>query len=110
MRSVYPIPENIRFYPAHLKDLGYNTANNVKKDCNTIDQPEVWDVSSIEAHYKNREGGRPFFYIQNLMTTHESRLHDPIDTLIHDSVNAPVTPYHPDNETVRRDWGIIMTK
>ena len=104
MRSMYPIPENIRFYPAYLKDLGYHTTNNVKKDYNTIDQPEVWDESSQEAHYSDRTEGQPFFHIRNLTTTHESRLHDPIDTLIHDPAEAPVPPYHPDTETVRRDW------
>lgn len=104
MRSVYPIPDNIRFYPAYLKDLGYHTTNNVKKDYNTVDQPEVWDESSSEAHYRDRTGGQPFFHIRNFTTTHESRLHDPIDTLIHDPEQAPVPPYHPDNETVRRDW------
>lgn len=104
MRSVYPIPDNIRFYPAYLKDLGYYTTNNVKKDYNTVDQPEVWDESSNEAHYRNRAEGQPFFHIRNLMTTHESRLHDPIDTLIHDPADAPVPPYHPDTETVRKDW------
>jgi arylsulfatase A-like enzyme len=104
MRSRVPIPENIRFYPSYLKEIGYHTTNNVKKDYNTIDQPEVWDESSTEAHYRNRAEGQPFFHIRNLTTTHESRLHDPIDTLIHDPADAPVPPYHPDTETVRRDW------
>lgn len=104
MRSTYPIPENIRFYPAYLKEAGYHTTNNQKKDYNTIDQPEVWDASSGEAHYRDREEGQPFFHIRNLMTTHESRLHDPIDTLIHDPDEAPVPPYHPATETIKRDW------
>ncbi|MDZ7720785.1 MAG: sulfatase-like hydrolase/transferase [Balneolaceae bacterium] len=104
MRSTYPIPENIRFYPAYLKEAGYHTTNNVKKDYNTIDQPEVWDESSGEAHYSDRAEGQPFFHIRNFTTTHESRLHDPIDTLIHDPDDAPVPPYHPNTETVRRDW------
>lgn len=104
MRSTVPIPEHIRFYSSYLKEIGYYTTNNVKKDYNTIDQPDVWDESSAEAHYRNREAGQPFFHIRNLTTTHESRLHDPIDTLIHDPAEAPVPPYHPDTETVRRDW------
>jgi arylsulfatase A-like enzyme len=104
MRSVYPIPDNIRFYPAYLKDLGYHTTNNQKKDYNTIDQPEVWDESSGDAHYRDRSGEQHFFHIRNLTTTHESRLHDPIDTLIHDPDDATVPPYHPDNKTVRQDW------
>lgn len=104
MRSVYPIPDDIRFYPAYLKDIGYHTTNNVKKDYNTVDQPEVWDESSDEAHYSDRDERQPFFHIRNFTTTHESRLHDEIDTLIHDPAEAPVPPYHPDTETVRRDW------
>ncbi|MEX0647245.1 MAG: sulfatase-like hydrolase/transferase [Balneolaceae bacterium] len=104
MRSTYPVPENIRFYPAYLKDLGYHTTNNVKKDYNTNDQPEVWDESSNDAHYRDRAVGQPFFHIRNSTTSHESRLHDPIDTLIHDPDDAPVPPYHPDTDIVRRDW------
>lgn len=104
MRSVYPVPNNIRFYPEYLKEAGYHTTNNVKKDYNTVDQPEVWDESSGEAHYQDREEGQPFFHIRNFTTTHESRLHDPIDTLIHNPAEAPLPPYHPDTEVVRRDW------
>lgn len=39
--------------------------------------------------------GTPVFYIRNLTTTHESPLHDPIYTLIHDPADASVPPYHP---------------
>lgn len=104
MRSNYPVPDFVKFFPKYLKEAGYYTTNNAKKDYNTIDQPEVWDKSSDEAHYGDRAEGQPFFHVRNLTTTHESRLHDPIDTLIHDPADAPVPPYHPDTETVRRDW------
>lgn len=57
MRSTYPIPEFIRFFPRYLREAGYYTSNNAKKDYNTIDQPEAWDESSNEATYKNRKPG-----------------------------------------------------
>ncbi len=104
MRSTYPIPEEIQFFPKYLQEAGYHTTNNRKKDYNTVDQPEVWDESSGEAHYRDREEGQPFFHVRNITISHESSLHDPIDTLIHDPEEAPVPPYHPRTETVKRDW------
>lgn len=104
MRSTFPIPDAIRFYPHYLQEAGYHTTNNRKKDYNTVDQPEVWDESSGEAHYRDRAEGQPFFHIRNLTVSHESSLHASIDTLIHDPDEAPVPPYHPETETVQRDW------
>ncbi|MFH5885226.1 sulfatase-like hydrolase/transferase [Halalkalibaculum sp. DA3122] len=104
MRSTFPIPEQIRFFPKYLRDAGYHTTNNVKKDYNTIDQPEAWVESSDSATYKTREPGQPFFHVRNFTTTHESRLHDPIDTLIHDPEEMELPPYHPATAEIKRDW------
>ena len=104
MRSTYPVPDFVKFFPRYLREAGYYTTNNSKKDYNTVDQPEAWDESSNTAHYNNREAGQPFFHVRNLFVTHESQLHAPIDTLIHDPAQMQVPPYHPDTDTVRRDW------
>ncbi|WP_234572728.1 sulfatase-like hydrolase/transferase [Rhodohalobacter sp. 614A] len=104
MRSTYPVPDFVKFFPRYLREAGYYTTNNVKKDYNTVDQPEAWDESSNTAHYRNREEGQPFFHIRNFTTTHESQLHTPIDTLIHDPDQMLVPPYHPDTDSVRADW------
>lgn len=104
MRSTYPVPDFVKFFPRYLREAGYYTTNNVKKDYNTVDQPEAWDESSNTAHYRNREEGQPFFHIRNFTTTHESQLHAPIDTLIHDPGQMQIPPYHPDSDTVRADW------
>lgn len=104
MRSDYPIPQEIQFFPKYLQEAGYHTTNNQKKDYNTVDQPKVWDESSGEAHYRDREEGQPFFHVRNIFTSHESSLHDPIDTLIHNPEQAPVPPYHPKTEAVKKDW------
>ncbi|MEE8308621.1 MAG: sulfatase-like hydrolase/transferase, partial [Gammaproteobacteria bacterium] len=63
MRSGYKIPGEIRFYPSYLREAGYYTSNNSKKDYNTVDQPDAWDESSEEASYRNRADGQPFFHI-----------------------------------------------
>ena len=106
MRSSYPVPDFVRFYPAYLKEAGYYCTNNVKKDYNTIDQPEVWDESSREATYKNREPGQPFFAIFNFTTSHESSIHSfiPNDSLMHDPETVPIPPYHPRTPEMEHDW------
>jgi arylsulfatase A-like enzyme len=103
MRSTFRVPDFIRFFPAYLQDVGYHTTNNSKKDYNTVDQPEVWNESSSEAHYSDRDEGQPFFHVRNLTVSHESSLHPPIDTLHHDPEKMLVPPYHPDTDVVRRD-------
>lgn len=104
MRSTFRVPDFVRFFPAYLQNAGYHTTNNSKKDYNTLDQPEVWNESSREAHYSDRDEGQPFFHVRNLTVSHESSLHPPIDTLHHDPGKMSVPPYHPNTETVRRDW------
>jgi len=42
MRSSFKIPDDIRFYPEYLRDAGYYTSNNYKKDYNTVDRPQAW--------------------------------------------------------------------
>lgn len=112
MRSTYPIPELIRFYPRYLREAGYYTTNNSKKDYNTIDQPEAWDESSKMATYHNRQKGQPFFAVFNSSITHESSIHDSIPTedLRHDPQKVPIPPYHPATEAMKHDWAQYYDK
>lgn len=110
MRSNYPIPEMIKFFPRYLRDAGYYTSNNDKKDYNTIDQPEAWDESSNTATYKNRKTGQPFFSVINLMVSHESSLHQPMEQLDHDPEKVPIPPYHPRTEEMKHDWAQYYDK
>jgi arylsulfatase A-like enzyme len=104
MRSTYPIPETVRFFPEYLREAGYHTTNNRKKDYNTVDRAEAWVESSETASYRTRAPGQPFFHVRNFTVTHESSLHDPIDTLLHDPEAMIVPPYHPVTEAVKTDW------
>lgn len=106
MRSTYPLPAMVKFFPRYLREAGYYTTNNAKKDYNTIDQPEAWDESSQRATYRNRKPGQPFFAVFNIGISHESQLHTriPADKLRHDQEKAPVPPYHPRTTDVKHDW------
>ncbi|MGV3639831.1 MAG: sulfatase-like hydrolase/transferase, partial [Adhaeribacter sp.] len=110
MRSTYPIPAAFRFFPHYLRQAGYYTSNNVKKDYNTVDQPGAWDESSRKAGYKNRRPGQPFFAVFNLTTTHESSLHNPVAQLQHDPEKVPIPPYHPRTPEMKHDWAQYYDK
>ena len=110
MRSGYKIPDEVRFYPGYLRDAGYYTTNNAKKDYNTVDQPDAWDESSSEASYRNRAVGQPFFHIVNLGVTHESRLHYGSIATNHDPDAMQLAPYHPDTPEARNDYAVYYDR
>ncbi|MGV3504502.1 MAG: sulfatase-like hydrolase/transferase [Adhaeribacter sp.] len=110
MRSTYPIPEAFKFFPHYLRQAGYYTTNNVKKDYNTVDQREAWNESSGKATYKNRKPGQPFFAVFNLTMTHESSLHKPVAQLQHDPEKVPMPPYHPRTKEMEHDWAQYYDK
>ncbi len=71
-----PMPEGLRMFPACLREAGYYTTNNAKKDYNAIEGPGVWDESSRNASWRNRpEKSQPFFHMESHGQSHESSLH-----------------------------------
>ncbi|GIZ09553.1 sulfatase [Flavobacterium sp. UMI-01] len=93
-------------FPAYLRKAGYYTANNAKEDYNIYKSNEVWDESSKKASYKNRKPGQPFFYVFNIETTHESRIHFTKETMntTKTSMNPAevfVQPNHPQTDLFR---------
>ncbi|MBD3630011.1 sulfatase-like hydrolase/transferase [Cyclobacterium sp.] len=117
MRTRVQLPEQIPAYPKILREAGYYCTNNSKKDYNSnfINDPELWDESSNEAHYKNRAADQPFFAVFNLTVTHESQLSKQrIDHYVEnemipekpriDPADIQLPPYHPDLPEIREDW------
>jgi len=106
-RSVtVPMPDGLRMFPAYLRDAGYYTANNHKKDYNALESDDVWDESSNKAHWRQRKAGQPFFYKQSFGATHESSLHFPAKVMKNEATKTDpatvfVAPYHPDTPTFR---------
>lgn len=95
-----PLPTGLRMFPSYLRQAGYYTTNDQKKDYNAIEGEGVWDESSRNATWRNRRPGQPFFHQQNFGVTHESSLHfteeqmrgQPTAT---DPANVFVPPQHP---------------
>ncbi|WP_461107381.1 sulfatase-like hydrolase/transferase [Spirosoma koreense] len=110
MRSTYPVPSFVKFFPKYLREAGYYTTNNSKKDYNTVDQKDAWDESSDSATYKKRKPGQPFFAVFNLFVSHESGLHKPLPSLHHDPEKAPIPPYHPRTPEFKHDWAQYYDK
>jgi arylsulfatase A-like enzyme len=110
MRSSFKTPDAIRFYPSYLREAGYYTTNNAKKDYNTNDRPDAWDESSNQASYRNRAEGQPFFHITNLNVTHESRLHRGSVAENHDPARVQLAPSHPDTPEARNDYAVYYDR
>ena len=112
MRSTYPVPDDVKFFPRYFREAGYYTTNNAKKDYNTTDQPEAWDESSAKATYKNRKPGQPFFAVFNLNVSHESSIHTSVPTnkLKHDPEKVTLPPYHPATPEMKHDWAQYYDK
>lgn len=119
LRSAFPIPEQMRGFPAYLRAAGYYCTNNVKTDYNTANEPAIirasWDESSAKAHWRNRRTGQPFFAVFNDMVTHQSRtsvwpyeqFQKDLQSQLapherHDPAQARVPPYWPDTPVTRR--------
>ncbi|MHB8864970.1 MAG: sulfatase family protein [Pirellulaceae bacterium] len=101
-----PLPDGVRMFPAYLRDAGYYTTNNAKKDYNAIEGDGVWDVSSNTASWRHRQPGQPFFHQLTLGITHESALHFPEGDIRArrtqtDPDSIVVAPYHPDTPVFR---------
>lgn len=100
------MPDNWKMFPAYLRDAGYYTTNNSKKDYNAIEPKGTWDASSNKAHWRNRPAGKPFFHVQTYTDSHESSLHfkqswvDSPD-LQTDPETVELAPYHPDTPLFR---------
>ncbi len=101
-----PMPEGVRMFPAYLREAGYYTTNNAKKDYNAKEGPGVWDESSRQATWRKRAPGQPFFHMHTIGTTHEGSLHFPESDITEkptqtDPAGVKLAPYHPDTETFR---------
>jgi arylsulfatase A-like enzyme len=101
-----PMPDGLRMFPAYLRDAGYYTTNNSKKDYNAREGKGVWDESSRTANWQKRASDQPFFHKQSFTTTHESSLHFSrkvmeSEATTTDPATVFVAPYHPDTPIFR---------
>jgi arylsulfatase A-like enzyme len=102
MRSLVPLPADLRYFPAYLRDAGYYSTNRAKTDYNAAILPDTWDENGNQAHWRKRTPGQPFFAVFNFGSTHESNLHErrPLRT---DPARVRVPAHLPDTPEVRAD-------
>ncbi len=107
MRSSYEVSDVIKFFPKLMRQVGYYATNNAKEDYNiaTHQTRDIWDESSNQAHYRNREPGQPFFAVFNSNLSHEHKIHEriPANELRHDPEQVTIPPYLPDTPDIRYD-------
>ena len=60
-------------YPQFLREAGYYCTNNSKQDYQFNAPVTAWDVSSRQAHYKNRAEGQSFFAQADEISYDESK-------------------------------------
>jgi uncharacterized sulfatase len=104
MRSMVPLPAELKLYPQFLREAGYYCVNNHKEDYNVRQPARLWDESSAKAHWRNRSDGQPFFAIFNSTKSHESQIRARPHQQIADPARMRVPAYHPDTPEVRQDW------
>ena len=110
MRSMVPLPDELKLYPEFLRQAGYYCTNNSKEDYNCRKPQGLWDESSGKAHWRNRQEGQPFFAIFNSTKSHESQIRTRPHQAITDPAAVRVPAYHPDTPEVRQDWAQYYDK
>lgn len=104
MRSMVPLPDDMKLFPHYLREAGYYCSNNVKEDYNVVKPGGTWDESSNKAHWRKRANDQPFFAVFNSTKSHESQIRTRPHQWQHDPANVRVPAYHPDTDAVRKDW------
>ena len=67
-------PAYVKPFPEYLRAQGYYCVNDNKCDYQFNAPFTAWDDVYGGGSYKNAPEGRPFFYVKNYYTTHESRI------------------------------------
>ncbi|MCC5906919.1 MAG: sulfatase [Balneolaceae bacterium] len=101
------MPDEWEMFPYYLRQEGYFTVKNGKKDFNMV-EGDVWDEDGGQAHWRSRpDTDTPFFYMEQTGNdTHEGQLHFDEQTFrnqptVHDPDSVDVFPYLPDTDLVR---------
>ena len=99
------LPPGARLFPAYLRQAGYYTTNNSKKDYNVV-EGKVWDESSRTASWSKRTStDQPFFHMHTTGVSHESSLHFSRQQMMQPTTTdvklVQVPPYFPDTPTFR---------
>ena len=113
VRSI-PKPE-VELFPEIMRRAGYYCTNDGKDDYQmTYNRDVVWDEMGNGARWDGRDAKQPFFSVVNFGTTHEGHsrtenvawvkeIGKALGSNRHDPEKAPVPPYLPDEEMIRKN-------
>lgn len=110
------LPGSLKLFPALLREAGYHTTNNHKKDYNCVETPGTWDESSKSATWRDREDpSQPFFHMESHPVSHESSLHFSEasfreDATEHDPEAVELPPYFPDTPVFRHTYARYLDR
>jgi arylsulfatase A-like enzyme len=74
--EIVPPPE-VKMMSQVLREHGYFSSNNDKQDYQFKPPVTAWNESSLNAHWRHREPGQPFFSVFNIGVTHEGHVTRP---------------------------------
>ena len=104
------IPQYVKCFPEYLRIHNYYCTNNAKQDYQFDAPVTVWDENSLEATWRNRPAGKPFFSVFNLAITHESQIFSrDNESLLVDTDLIKVPPFYPDTKIVRHDMSRLFS-
>ncbi|WP_163537975.1 sulfatase-like hydrolase/transferase [Gracilibacillus sp. YIM 98692] len=107
-------PAYVKTFTEYLRAEGYFCTNNFKTDYQFESPLTAWDEDGMDAHWRHREPGQPFFSVFNPMLTHESgmwgdmvrkHIYNEEETdrpLITDPDEVELPPYLPDTSKTRK--------
>ncbi|GAA4843107.1 sulfatase-like hydrolase/transferase [Paenibacillus vulneris] len=107
-------PAHVKTFTEYLRAEGYYCTNNFKTDYQFASPLTAWDEDGMEAHWRHREPGQPFFAVFNHILTHESSMwgdmvrkaYYPNETaekpLVTDPDKVTIPPYLPDTPKSRQ--------
>ncbi|MDF1862377.1 MAG: sulfatase-like hydrolase/transferase [Verrucomicrobiales bacterium] len=101
------LSQGLRLFPSYLREIGYYTTNNSKKDYNCVESEGTWDESSKTASWRDRpDKEAPFFHMESHGQSHESSLHFTEDSYRtqktkNDPEKVQLPPYFPDTPLFR---------
>ncbi|WP_121614310.1 sulfatase-like hydrolase/transferase [Mesobacillus foraminis] len=67
-------PPHVKTFTEYLRAEGYYCTNNFKTDYQFASPLTAWDEDGMQAHWRHREQGQPFFAVFNHILTHESSM------------------------------------
>lgn len=104
MRADARLPKEFRTYPELLRQAGYFCINNPKTDYNCgVDPKGIWNMQSVDGHWRKAPADKPFLCVLNTGTSHEQNMCRTESGRVKPT-DVRVPAFLPDTNVIRRDF------